>query len=646
MTASSPANSQKLSAQAELEQRRKGIAKCTAWVNKEGATVTSTSAKKKKSSFRHVHQSDLFCFETTLEDTAKSSDGEASSSYKPPMVGVYALKPISKGTTLLTIPQHCILSPTHPLLQDINQEVAVKALTVYRDHVMSLDNQYSPFDPFIANKGRILTDEDLNMALVLTLLLYAHHHPIRTTNGHKKGTKSTPKKSALQKAHDHWESYWDTLPGDYSSLIVYWTQEEIDNLQGTSCHALATRLRTEVQDNWDHCFRDVLAHYLKNEYHQNNNNNHDDKVDLELLQKCYMDGICGCYSRVYGTASKNNNDTTTSAAAATASSSPGRSLCPLMDLFNGNRDTSADVNIHVVRYPGTHMALVTCRDVAEGEELMIPYGNFSHQIFLTVFGFLPLASACGKYPQMMALDAVYVLPPPHLVGDAQDPKWEAYARQGKPLQRKHMMEDPPYVTSQVGTPFALLGNRLDMEKVRTDEDYLPDYLVNFHVFATTSLLKKEDLYITSEDEVDYLAPWQTGAFLLEMMDYRLQQYPSKGIAQDTALLQKQRGNLKTGTLYRILERDILLMWRHAVAKQYGVYGKPRNGVGNPAKNDKDDAIWKKWIQEQEVCATCQTSTAGPLKMCTRCKSISYCGRNCQVEDWKLGGHKQACHSKP
>jgi hypothetical protein len=97
----------------------------------------------------------------------------------------------------------------------------------------------------------------------------------------------------------------------------------------------------------------------------------------------------------------------------------------------------------------------------------------------------------------------------------------------------------------------------------------------------------------------------------------------------------------------MLERDILITWRHAVAKHYEVYGKPKPSSGN-------GEVWKCLGQQgdereeqsqEEVCATCQTSLAGPLKHCTRCKAIAYCGRNCQVEDWKVGGHKQTCNPK-
>jgi hypothetical protein len=248
-----------------------------------------------------------------------------------------------------------------------------------------------------------LTEEDLKAALHLTLLLYAHKKrqlqgtPAVVKPTAKNGSNNNNKrKSSLHKASEHWEPYLTTLPEDYSSLVFEWTPKEILNLKGTSCHALAQRLRWEVQNNWEQCFRGILVKYLQKEEGGN--------VDDNLLYTCYRNAVCGCYSRFHGI-----SDTAIMGGGVNATS---RSLCPLLDLFNGNRDTSSDVNIQVMRYPGTHVALSATRDIAAGEDLMIPYGDFSNQVFLTVFGFLPLTRHGN--PQIVPLDAVYVLPPPSL----------------------------------------------------------------------------------------------------------------------------------------------------------------------------------------------------------------------------------------
>jgi len=46
------------------------------------------------------------------------------------------------------------------------------------------------------------------------------------------------------------------------------------------------------------------------------------------------------------------------------------------------------------------------------------------------------------------------------------------------------------------------------------------------------------------------------------------------------------------------------------------------------------------------CANCGVAeTAGgsvALKPCSRCKTVVYCGRDCQKQHWKSGGHRAAC----
>ena len=47
------------------------------------------------------------------------------------------------------------------------------------------------------------------------------------------------------------------------------------------------------------------------------------------------------------------------------------------------------------------------------------------------------------------------------------------------------------------------------------------------------------------------------------------------------------------------------------------------------------------------CANCSSSQStegggGALRACTRCKAVYYCGRPCQIQHWKKGGHQQFC----
>jgi len=47
--------------------------------------------------------------------------------------------------------------------------------------------------------------------------------------------------------------------------------------------------------------------------------------------------------------------------------------------------------------------------------------------------------------------------------------------------------------------------------------------------------------------------------------------------------------------------------------------------------------------QRHACQSCgqAESELGEFKRCGGCKSVYYCGRKCQVQDWKAG-HKQKC----
>lgn len=552
---------------------------------------------------------DRIKFETTLAPTNEAS------SYRPPMVGVFAKQSINKDEIMLTIPKECVFDEHSPLLEDLISGVVDKALDIYRKNVSEGSDQYSAWDSFHKFKGQVFCEDELRLSLHLTILFYAQ----KQAQGRSSGDSGTPT-SSIEMAFDHWVPYFNTLPNDdYESLIFNWTKQDIDNLRGTATYAHVVRLRKEVKDNWEQSFRDCLVDYLQAEFPSSSSSL---PVDQEVLESCYKHAICTLYSRMHGLFEVVAGQKTTS-------QNNTRCVCPLVDLINGDREDSPRCNTQLLHHPSSHVALQATRDIQAGEELLFSYGEINNLIFIAKFGFMPLSDAGN--PQLHNNDVVYLLPPPSAVWEESDSRWQSLtsARDGKCLARSHLIENSPFVTAQTGTPFALIGNPIEMMKTRNSETWRPPYLTNSHLYAMMSLTKE-----CAEEEA-FLEPWEPGVIILEMIDYRLAQLPkiTNSIADDKRLLETQQGNTKTGTLYRMLEREILQMWRHTIATHYEVYGE----------TDHNGAVFEVPAAIINGCATCQAELSGPLKACPQCKAVSYCGRTCQVADWKAG-HKQACRS--
>jgi len=616
---------------AALKQRMQAIESCIQWVDSIGQSNCEL--------FSPIINLDKISFKTrtdTRENETTATIG-SSSSYCPPMVGVFAKESIQVGEVIMTVSQDCVVHESHPLLVDIARDAVDKSMTVYTDTITAQYSQdrykhYSPWDPYAKQKqkGRVFCVDELRLALHITLLLFSHELQKEL---HAVSLVSSAAASNLTRAARHWKHYLDTLPHSYDSLIFHWTQDEIDNLQGTSCHSLVQRLRTEMDENWDQCFRDVLEDYLLTTLEST-----DDvvEIDRKLLQTCYRRAICTIYSRMHAL--------DTAGMAESSAQKNSRCTCPLIDLINGDREGSLRCNTHLLHFPGTHVVLQASRDIAAGEEVMFSYGQVSNQIFVSKFGFLPLSENANddSKPCVDPLDAVHMLPPQHLVWEEADPRWSELTsdRSGsKALERSHLIENPPYVTAQVGTPFALFGDKLSISKVRSSlTEWRPHYLNNIHLYAVLSLTTKEALdEAMAGGENIVIEPWEPGSIILEMIDYRLQQLPTSSLAEDVSLLKSQQGNMRTGTLYRMLEREILQMWRHSIARHYDCYGETdsKGNIYKPLSENEGDK------EKPSMCATCHASCAGPLKGCTQCKVVYYCSRTCQKEDWKAG-HKEAC----
>jgi TPR repeat protein len=51
------------------------------------------------------------------------------------------------------------------------------------------------------------------------------------------------------------------------------------------------------------------------------------------------------------------------------------------------------------------------------------------------------------------------------------------------------------------------------------------------------------------------------------------------------------------------------------------------------------------LSSSRTCANCGVEEAVgsiALKLCSQCKVVGYCGKECQAQHWKVGGHRSAC----
>lgn len=127
----------------------------------------------------------------------------------------------------------------------------------------------------------------------------------------------------------------------------------------------------------------------------------------------------------------------------------------------------------------------------------------------------------------------------------------------------------------------------------------------------------------------YIESWGCGKVVVEIINFALARLPGRTNDQDLLALESSglTGNEHTAACARILERENLLKWRHAICVQYDLY-----------RYEKEAELQSVPFDSQKICYTCMASIH--LRKCTRCREIRYCSVECQREDWPE--HKELC----
>ena len=88
-----------------------------------------------------------------------------------------------------------------------------------------------------------------------------------------------------------------------------------------------------------------------------------------------------------------------------------------------------------------------------------------------------------------------------------------------------------------------------------------------------------------------------------------------------------------------------LRWYHKAAAQGHDGAKKWRERAEEIIREQHQATPSSPLYSSNTCANCGVAEAAgsvALKPCSRCKAVVYCGRDCQKQHWKAGGHRAGC----
>eukprot|EP00978_Attheya_sp_CCMP212_P037202 scaffold173826_cov62-Attheya_sp.AAC.3 len=118
----------------------------------------------------------------------------------------------------------------------------------------------------------------------------------------------------------------------------------------------------------------------------------------------------------------------------------------------------------------------------------------------------------------------------------------------------------------------------------------------------------------------------------------------------------QLADISSGAIQLFLAETLLKLSKRTYFDRITVPGhncipKVRNLLRIAQENGHSEAavtIRDLESQQRDYCSACQRGAEDliieKLKRCTRCKAVWYCGRECQLKDWKLGHKVDCCKS--
>mmetsp|Transcript_17530 Transcript_17530/g.24862 ORF Transcript_17530/g.24862 Transcript_17530/m.24862 type:complete len:563 (+) Transcript_17530:63-1751(+) len=440
-------------------------------------------------------------------------------------------------------------------------------------------------------------------------------------------------------------STWPSEPSIKDSNLFYW---DVASVQKVWNRSGLFNFFEEVRANVDSTFNNIIYPILKN--------NLDDYIDESLpsnqgtattrkdkLYNTFLYSFALAYSRAH---EGQDND------------GPNGELVPLAELFNGHSDKIDEpikkgkknneksvINVHMVsgKWPFLRgsvfrddcnlpcSAVFAVRDIDEGEELIISYGDVSATGFAFKYGMIPMDLI--KHHNIMS--DVSIFPDPKLIPSDK--------------MRRKCLEKADFPLNELKHNKKLALGHFGW---RTDsvEHYKNGYnnevigsMRHFIIIGSCELMADELQRNYSLGKLRG-ALYDCEAFprLYDLFDYNIEILGGNATSADDAAKASSPDTPsweKCCLLARIAYRESLLMWQRAVAlKAKEAFGTaPMIALQYGWEMPNSDVM-----PSFKGCQICGRSY--PELKCTKCKNVGrvvqYCCRGHQVLDWKE--HKAVC----
>jgi MYND finger/SET domain len=566
-----------------VSKRLDAIDKCASWLAEQQRSNTGTKLD-------WPYNRDAIQFRSSNDDSN---------------VGVYAIRDIGEGEVLIEIPLDACMKEGHGLL--LQSSPALKALVDdLSDHHERYLYQKSVGPRDILNRvnGCQLLLSELKMALLLSLVHYEKQAAVLEKN---RAARRCEPVEAIGRALQYWSPFLDTWPPNCNEIPQNWSKQNLEQISGTPFHFFASSLQQELKRIWESSVSPAIE---KSKMFGS---------DLpEALQKCFFDAVAFVRSRSHMSEEEADFDSR-------LFGGPTPILLPLIDLVNGAaEDQFINSDLERVLDGSTNLSLLATRRIAAGDEIIHGYGEMGNLQYFERFGFVPV-DIKSKHPTLVPFDIIVALEvPPSLLPDIGDKfRWQQLDRRGH--TRENLINSGYH-----NMHFGLVGNDLATRAYRTQEkvdgiikmDLIPQ-VKNLFLFANGLLM--DGLNDQGDKE-----PWEFAKVVVDVIDYNLRKIPGELVnTHDLQCLENEETPRirRTAACARILTREIILKWRHAVCVKYSLYdwAEEANVLVIP-------------VDSKTSCQACMASVR--LRTCTRCLEVKYCSVQCQKEHWKE--HKVVC----